>query len=187
MKNQKTFNHLFSKNHFVCYLFLLLPIGVLAQFPKPKPKKEITSSMKIEFKIDSISGLYQYQEIFDIPNTNQSEIYNRIKSIYCKVKANIEYEKEPEKLKYTSEFSITALKMGGVRETFDIKDNKLRWTVTDLMYHKNAGTILRTWDHLENKEDPTDLLNWLKNNWHIARDYLIKNVVSPTQTDKNWE
>lgn len=141
----------------------------------------VSQTNNYEMKKDSITGKYQYQEKFDIANTSKEEIYKRVKSNYIKYEKTIQYDENPYKIVIRYEYRLSTFKYGIITETFDIKDNKIRWTLSDLGY-LYAVTDLSKWKNVENTNDNSAILWWNKT-LPLSRKYFKEKIIDISRSD----
>lgn len=101
---------------------------------------------------DTDTNRWHYTHLFDIKNTNSSKIYKRILNNYVTQSSTIQSKIENKKVVIRYQFRLGTFKYGRITETFDIKDNRLRWRVSDIVYLK-AVTSLSKFKELDKTSD----------------------------------
>jgi len=134
-----------------------------------------------KIKKDSITGKYQYQEVFNLVNTTKEEIYKRVKSNYIKFEKTIQYDENPSKIVIRYQYRLSTFKYGIISETFDIKDNKIRWTLSDLGY-LFAVTDLSKWKNVEDTND-NSAIEWWNKLLPKSRNYFKEKIIDISKSD----
>lgn len=111
-------------------------------------------------KKDSISGKFVYSEIFEVKNTTKEEIYKRIKlNQLQEVLKYITVDFAPEKIVLNYPFNVGTPRYGQCTQTFEIKDNKFRYTISDIEYSEDSIN----WEKPEATGDIT-IIKWTSDN-----------------------
>lgn len=84
---------------------------------------------------------WEYVEVFEIPKTSPKEIYKRILNNYIPKSDVIQSKIENEKIVIRYNFRMGTFKYGILTETFDIKENKLRWKIHNIVYLKAISSL----------------------------------------------
>lgn len=126
---------------------------------------------------DSLTNKYQYQETIEIFNVLKDEIYKRIKGNYIRNIQSIQYD-TPDKIVMKYEFNINFNKICNVTEILEIKDNKIRFTITDILHQR--ATFGR-WKTLEQEEDKAVL-----DFWEIKLLSVKQTLLKAVNTSKDW-
>lgn len=95
---------------------------------------------------------WEYVEVFDIPNTSKAKLFQRIKENYIIYASSIQSEQENKKIIIRYRIRLGTFKHAMMTETFDIRDNKMRWTLSDIVYLK-AITNLSKYKDLNKTSD----------------------------------
>lgn len=112
----------------------------------------VTISQAQELIKDENTGRWHYTQVFDIEDTSSSEIYKRILNNYVPQANIIQSKIENEKVVLRYQFRLGTFKHGKITETFDIKDGKIRWRISDIVYLK-AITNLSKYKELDVTSD----------------------------------
>ncbi|MCG3167161.1 MAG: hypothetical protein POELPBGB_02945 [Bacteroidia bacterium] len=99
------------------------------------------SAQEQHFKKDSVSGVYQYIGVWDIPNTSKVDLYKRLKSSgFVQAEKYVRFDTE-EKIMQQYTIQLANFKFAQFTETFDIKDGKVRWTIGDIQFLHNVSKL----------------------------------------------
>lgn len=95
---------------------------------------------------------WEYIQVFDIPDQQASEIYERIITNYVTQADIIQSQVENEKIVLRYQFRLGTFKYAKVTETYEIRDGKIRWRLNNIVYLK-ATTSLSKYKELDNTSD----------------------------------
>ena len=119
-------------------LFLLLSIALTIQAQ--------------ELQQDEQTKRWHYTHLFDVDSTSAQEIYKRILNNYIPQANIIQSKIENEKIVIHYQFRLGTFKYAKLTETFDIKDDRFRWRVSNIVYLK-AVTNLSKFKKLDETHD----------------------------------
>jgi len=79
---------------------------------------------------------WEFVKIFESPNTSANVLYKRIVDNYVQESATIQSQTENEKIVLRYLFRLGTFKWAKVSETFNIRDGKIRWKLSNIVYLK---------------------------------------------------
>lgn len=128
---------------------------------------------------------WEYIQVFEMPDQNAAEIYQRILTNYVTQADVIQSQVENEKIVLRYQFRLGTFKYAKVTETYDIKDGKIRWRLNNVVYLK-ATTALSKYKELDNTSDKSIIkkINKLLPEW--IKDINDKIVNAPSDNNDKW-
>jgi hypothetical protein len=139
---------------------------------------------KYEITRDSITDKWGYTEVFDVPDVPQAELYKRIRSGYIRDQKSIQFDESPNKVVIRYQFSMGGYKYGQATETFDFKDGKVRWAISDISVFFNA-TSTSIWKSLENANDKS-AVKWWNERMPTNRTYVLEKLTVAGSGGSDW-
>lgn len=133
---------------------------------------------KYEISKDSLTGKWGYTEVFEIPDVPQAELYKRIRSGYVRDQKSIQFDEAPNRVVIRYQFSMGGYKYGQVTETFDFKDGKVRWAISDISVFFNA-TSTSIWKSLESANDKS-AIKWWNERMPATRKHVLDKLTATT-------
>lgn len=144
----------------------------------------ITTIYAQKLKQNENTKRWEYVKVFEVKDTNPSEIYKRILTKYIPQSDIIQSKIENEKIVIRYQFRLGTFKYVKVTETFDIKQGKFRWKLSDLVYLK-ANTSLSKYKQLDETSDKSIIkkINKIMPDWIKGVDDKIVNV---SKEENEW-
>ncbi|MBV7270709.1 hypothetical protein [Winogradskyella luteola] len=105
-----------------------------------------------ELEQDTDSKRWHYTKVFEANGVSASKLYKRTLNNYVPQANIIQSTIENEKVVIRYQFRLGTFKYAKVTETFDIKDGRIRWRLSDIVYLK-AVTNLSKYKKLDNTHD----------------------------------
>lgn len=127
---------------------------------------------------------WEYVEVFDVPNTSKSELFKRIKNNYIMYAGTIQSEEVDKKIVIRYSIRLGTFKHAMMTETFDIRDNKIRWILSDIVYLK-AITNLSKYKDL-NKTSDKRIIKKVNKLLPEGVKRIKDKIVTPPQEKDDW-
>lgn len=141
------------------------------------------AQVKYELSKDSLTGKWGYQEVFDVPDVPQAELYKRIRSGYIRDQKSIQFDEAPNRVVIRYQFQMGGYKYGQVTETFDFKEGKVRWVLSDFAVFFNA-TSTSVWKSLEDANDKS-AIKWINGDLPKSRK-LVLDKLNVASSGSDW-
>lgn len=97
------------------------------------------SAQKLEQ--DKETKRWHYTHVFKIKDVSANEIYKRILNNYITRSNIIQSKEENKKIVLRYQFRLGTFKHGRITETFDVKEGRLRWRISDIVYLKSVTSL----------------------------------------------
>ena len=101
---------------------------------------------------DEQTKRWHYTQVFELKNVTADEIYKRILNNYVPQTDIIQSTIENQKVVIRYQFRLGTFKYAKLTETFDIKHNRFRWRISNIVYLK-AVTNLSKYKKLDETHD----------------------------------
>lgn len=105
-----------------------------------------------ELEQDKQTKRWYYTQVFELDSTSAQEIYKRILNNYVPQANIIQSTIDNEKIVLRYQFRLGTFKYAKLTETFDIRDGRFRWRISNIVYLK-AVTNLSKYKKLDETND----------------------------------
>lgn len=162
-------------DNFNCYFDYLKSNNVEFASGGRKMTKEEMDKADLGLERNAETGKYQFAKVYDVPNTDGLTIYKRIKlnwidqSVIKYITADI----EPDRISLNYPFQAGDGLFGRATQTFDIKDNKFRYSIVDIEYSNDGSN----WYKPE-ESGYVDVLKWVGSNISLFEGDLQSTVIN---------
>ena len=137
-----------------------------------------------ELEQDSQTQRWHFSKIFDTSHISKSDVYSRILSNYITESQIIQSQVENKKIVIRYMFRLGTFKYAKVTEPFDIKEGRLRWRISDIVYLK-AVSGLSKFKELDKTSDKS-IIKKINKLLPEGIDRVLDKVVNATEERDDW-
>lgn len=97
----------------------------------------ITASSAQKLTQNESTKRWEYVQVFEADGTSASTLYKRIVENYIQEASTVQVQTKDEKIVLRYHFRLGTFKWAKVTETFNIKEGRIRWKLSNIVYLKS--------------------------------------------------